>query len=259
LTITTQTQPWGSVEGQEVRLFSLIRDTDLGPMTIRAAEYGATLQAVLLPDRGGVLRDVVLGHDSLANYIASDAYFGAVVGRFANRIRRGEVTIAGKVYHLPCNEGAHHLHGGLQGFDRQVWAGAVEDAALVFRRTSPAQEMGYPGTLTAEVRYELTADARLHITMRAESDAPTLCNLAHHGYWNLAGTGSVLDHVLTSPAAFLLATDADLLPTGEVLLVAGTGCDFRAGRRIGQDFGSVSLRPNEARTGSDAGGGRIVR
>jgi aldose 1-epimerase len=108
--------------------------------------------------------------------------------------------------------------------------------------------MGYPGTLTAEVRYELTADARLTIAMCAETDAPTLCNLAHHGYWNLGRAGTVLDHVLTSPAAFLLATDADLLPTGEVLTVAGTGCDFRGGRRIGQDFDAVSLRPNKGRT-----------
>ncbi len=217
-------------------------------MMIRVADHGATLQAVHVPDSVGVTRDVVLGHDSLADYIASDAYFGAVVGRFANRIRRGEVTIAGKVHHLPCNEGAHHLHGGPTGFDRRIWTGADKDGALVFRRTSPAGEMGYPGTLRAEVRYELTADARLKIAMRAETDAPTLCNIAHHGYWNLAGAGTVLDHVLTSPAAFLLATDADLLPTGEVLTVAGTGCDFRGGRRIGQDFDAVSLRPNAGRT-----------
>ena len=239
---------WGFVAGQAVHLWSLSRDTDIGPMTIRVADYGATLQAVQVPDAAGVARDVVLGHDSLAEYIASDAYFGAVVGRFANRIRRGEVTIAGADYHLPCNEGAHHLHGGPQGFDRQILAGAAEDGALVFRRTSPAGEMGYPGNLTVEVRYALTADARLTITMRAETDAPTLCNLAHHGYWNLAGSGTVLNHLLTSPAAFQLATDADLLPTGEVLAVAATGCDFRAGRRVGQDFDAVSLRPNADRT-----------
>lgn len=248
MTVTTQTHPWGSVEGQEVRLFSLSRDTTLGPMTIRVAEYGATLQAVHVPDSAGVQRDVVLGHDSLADYIASDAYFGAVVGRFANRIRRGEVTIAGTVHHLPCNEGAHHLHGGPQGFDRRLWAGAVEDDALVFRRTSPDGEMGYPGNLTAEVRYALTRDAQLTVTMRAETDAPTLCNLAHHGYWNLSGSGTVLDHVLTSPSAFLLATGADLLPTGEVRTVDGTGCDFRGGRKIRQDFAAVSLRPNTERT-----------
>ena len=248
MTTTSQIQPWGSLNGQDVRLLSLSRDTDLGPMTIRVTEYGAILQAVLLRDRGGVLRDVVLGHDSLPDYITSDAYFGAVVGRFANRIRRGEVTIAGQAYHLPCNEGPHHLHGGPQGFDRQIWAGAFEDEALVLRRTSPGGEMGYPGTLTVEVRYALTVDARLNVTMQAETDAPTLCNLAHHGYWNLAGSGSVLDHVLTSPAAFILATDDDLLPTGEVLTVAGTACDFRVGRRIGQGFDAVSLRPNAART-----------
>ena len=157
MTVQTTVADWGSVKGQAVRLWSLSRDTRLGQMTIRVAEYGATLQAVQVPDLMGVLRDVVLGHDSLAEYIVSDAYFGSVVGRFANRIRRGEVTIAGRVHHLPCNEGAHHLHGGPQGFDRQVWAGAVEDGALVFRRTSPTGEMGYPGTLTAKVRYALRA------------------------------------------------------------------------------------------------------
>lgn len=248
MTVTCSFEPWGSVAGQEVRLWSLSRDTDLGPITIRVAEYGATLQAVHVPDQAGVLRDVVLGHDSLADYFASDAYFGAVVGRFANRIRRGEVTVAGRACNLPCNEGAHHLHGGPQGFDRRIWSGAVEEGALVFRRTSPAGEMGYPGTLTATVRYGLTDDARLTVTMQAETDAPTLCNLAHHGYWNLGGAGTVLDHVLTSPAAFVLAVDGDLLPTGEVMSVAGTGCDFRDGRRIGQDFDAVSLRPNPART-----------
>lgn len=248
MTVRSGSDTWGAVDGQEGRLWSLSRKTELGTITIRVADYGATLQALLVPDRSGVVRDVVLGHDSVEEYIASDAYFGAVVGRFANRIRRGAVTIAGQPYQLPCNEGAHHLHGGPKGFDRQLWAGAVDDAALVFRRTSPAGEMGYPGTLTVEARYAVTADACLHITLRAVTDAPTLCNLAHHGYWNLAGSGTVLDHVVTSPAAFQLATDADLLPTGEVLKLQGTYCDFRGGRRIGQDFDAVSLRPNAART-----------
>jgi aldose 1-epimerase len=217
-------------------------------MTIRVADYGATLQAVLVPDSAGVLRDVVLGHDSLTEYIASDAYFGAIVGRFANRVRRGEVMIDGKVYLLDLNEGVHHLHGGLKGFDRQVWQGSVEHNALVFRRTSLDGEMGYPGKLQAKVTYLLSSRGQLVIELEAWTNAPTLCNLAHHGYWNLAGSGTVLDHVLTSPAPFLLATDVDLLPTGEVLSVAGTGCDFRTGRRIGQDFDAVSLRPNEGRT-----------
>ena len=248
MTSPIRAERWGALDGQEVRLWSLFRDTVLGPMTIRVAEYGATLHAVHLSDRAGILRDVVLGHDHLKDYNASDAYFGAVVGRFANRIRHGEVLIAGTMVHLPCNDGSHHLHGGPQGFDRQIWAGAAEDGVLVFRRTSSAGEMGYPGNLTTSVHYGLTSDAQLTITMRAETDAPTLCNIAHHGYWNLAGSGTVLNHVLTSPAAFLLATDADLLPTGEIVTVAGTGCDFRAGRRIGQDFDAVSLRPNRART-----------
>ncbi|MGL6209307.1 MAG: hypothetical protein ACRC14_05705, partial [Paracoccaceae bacterium] len=116
MTVATSSEPWGLVDGQEVRLWTLARDTDLGPMTIRVADYGATLQAVHVPDSAGMPRDVILGHDSLTDYIASDAYFGAVVGRFANRIRRGEVTIAGKVHQLPCNEGVHHLHGGPMGF-----------------------------------------------------------------------------------------------------------------------------------------------
>ncbi len=248
MTYTTRWDPLGAIDGQDVRLWSLARKTTLGPMSIRVAEYGATLQAVHVTDSSGIVRDVVLGHGNLADYMASDAYFGAVVGRFANRLRRGEVTIAGQVHHLPCNDGAHHLHGGPRGFDRRIWAGAAEDGTLAFRRISPAGEMGYPGTLTVEVRYALTADGRLTVTMQAETDAPTLCNLAHHGYWNLTGSGTVLNHVMTSPAAFLLATDADLLPTGEVLAVAATGCDFRNGRRIGQDYGAVSLRPNHNRT-----------
>ena len=248
MTSAIRFEQWGAVNGQEVRLWSLSRDTVLGPMTIRVAEYGAILQAVHVPDRAGVLRDVVLGHDHLEDYIASGAYFGAVVGRFANRIRRGEASIGGIMVHLPCNDGAHHVHGGPQGFDRQIWAGAAEDGVLVLRRTSPAGEMGYPGNLTTSVHYGLSADARLTITMRAETDALTLCNIAHHGYWNLAGSGTVLNHVLTSQAAFHLVTDTDLLPTGEIVTVAGTGCDFRAGRRIGQDFDAVSLRPNSART-----------
>jgi aldose 1-epimerase len=241
-------RPWGFADGREVRLWSLAGAGPLGPMEIRVAEYGATLQAMILPGRDGTLRDVVLGHDNLAAYLASDAYFGAVLGRHAGRLRNGRVALAGQWLDLPRNEGAHHLHGGPKGFDRQVWDGSAEAGALVFRRTSPEGEMGYPGTLRAEVRYALTPYGQLLIEMRAETDAPTLCSLAHHGYWNLSGTGTILGHLLQSPAAFLLATDPDLLPTGEVLSVAGTGCDFRPGKALGQDFDDVSLRPNADRS-----------
>jgi aldose 1-epimerase len=217
-------------------------------MEIRVADYGATLQAVILPDRNGVLCDVALGHDRVGDYVAHDAYMGAILGRHASRLRDGKAMVAGRMHCLPQNEGPHHLHGGPAGFDRRMWHGTAEKDALVFRRTSPDGEMGYPGTLNAEVRYGLTDAGGLVIDMRAQSDAPTLCNLAHHGYWNLNGRGQVLDHVLQSPAAFVLGTGADLLPTGEVLAVAGTPCDFRRGRPLGQDFEAASLRPNADRT-----------
>ena len=218
--------------------------TALGPMEIRAADYGAALQAVILPDRGGFLRDVALGHDTLDEYVASDAYLGAVLGRHASRLRQGKVTIAGQGHDFPQNEGAHHLHGGPEGFDRQMWRGRAEGDELVFRRISHEGEMGYPGALQAEVRYRLESSGRLTIEMTAKTDAPTICSLAHHGYWNLDGEGQVLDHVLQSPAAFLLATDADLLPTGEICSVVSTPCDFRRGKPLRQGFDTASLRPN---------------
>lgn len=231
-----------------MQLWSLALQTTLGPIEIRVAEYGATLQAVILPDRDGTLRDVALGHDQVADYVAHDAYLGAVLGRHASRLRDGRATVAGRLLHLPQNEGPHHLHGGPAGFDRQMWRGAAKGDALVFRRTSPDGEMGYPGTLTAEVRYALTATGQLTIDLTASTDAPTLCNLAHHAYWNLNGQGTVLDHVLQSPAGFMLGTGADLLPTGEVLSVAGTPCDFRKDKPLGRDFDAASLRPNADRT-----------
>lgn len=248
MTCRISSAPWGELDGQPVRLWSLSRHTTVGPMEICVAEYGAILQAAIVPDRLGRPVDVALGHDSLQAYEASDAYFGAVLGRCAGRVRHGRFAVDGMQYLLPLNEGAHHLHGGPMGFDRQVWKGASTQDAIVLRRRSPAGEMGYPGQLDVEVRYSVSPTGQLRILMLARADSPTVCNLSHHAYWNLAGTGTVLSHSLRSPAAFLLTTDADLLADGQIMSVAGTGCDFRAGKTIGRDFDSVSLRPNRDRT-----------
>ena len=142
MTSRISSAPWGELDGKSVRLWSLSRQTSLGRMELQVAEYGATLQKVIVPDRNGWPVDVSLGHDSLAEYVASDAYFGAVLGRCAGRLRHGRITVDGTVHLLPLNEGAHHLHGGPIGFDRQVWIGAAMDDAIVLRRRSPAGAMG---------------------------------------------------------------------------------------------------------------------
>lgn len=205
---------------------------------VNVIAYGATLQAVHLPDRRGELADIVLGFDSVEGYVASSSYCGATIGRFANRIAGGRFRLDGQELTVPLNEGANALHSGPLGFDRQLWeiveTGDGEAAFVRLRHVSRAGHQGYPGELSVEARFGLTEASELTIDYHATTDAPTIINLTSHGYWNLGGTsGDVLSHRLTLHARAFLPVAADLIPTGEVHPVAGGAFDFRASRPIG--------------------------
>jgi aldose 1-epimerase len=227
---------WGRADDTPVRLYTL--DNGRG-LTARVADYGATLVELHVPDRAGRPADVVLGYDSLEPYLARHPYFGSTVGRVANRIAGARFALDGKEYRLAANNGPHHLHGGLRGFDRKVWTARPlprpDGPALELTLVSPDGEEGYPGTLRARVVYALTRDDELIVQMDATSDAPTIVNLANHTYWNLAGQGSgdVLGHELTIHAARYTPTDATLIPTGAAAPVAGTPFDFTRAAKVG--------------------------
>jgi aldose 1-epimerase len=179
--------------------------------------------------------DVVLGFPDPARYDAPHPYFGVIAGRFANRIARGRFELDGRSYTLPCNDGAHHLHGGADGFARRLWRAEPEDDALRFQLTSPDGDQGYPGTLEAEVTYTLADDDALRIEVRARSDRTTVVSLASHVYWNLrdGGESSILDHELTLEADEYLPVDAQGIPTGEIRPVRDTPFDFTRATAIG--------------------------
>jgi aldose 1-epimerase len=202
--------------------------------------YGATLQALWVPDRNGRFADVTLGHASLAPYIDQPQYFGSSVGRVANRIAKGRFTLDGQSFQVPANDGPNALHGGPGGFDTALWDIAVVRSAPVpsvtLTHTSPDGDQGFPGTLVVSVTYALGTDGALCVTYRASTDRPTLVNLTNHAYWNLAGEGAsegAMHHVLTIPAEHFIPTDAAAIPTGEFAAVANTPFDFRQPAIIG--------------------------
>lgn len=232
----------------------------------RILAYGATLQMLEAPDRQGHIADVALGYDTLADYENHPNYFGATIGRFANRIGMARFTLDGKVYALSKNDQANTLHGGTQGFDKRVWqvlaVASGPTASVKFGLQSPAGDQGYPGTLQVEVTYSLDEAGALGIEYRATTDAPTVVNLTNHSLFNLAGEGGsddVLTHRLTIPASRYTPVDAGLIPTGELRAVAGTPFDFVRGRRIadgirdGRDAQIVAGRGIDHNYALDAG------
>lgn len=220
----------GDVDGAPVRLFTLSN----GALTLKAMSYGCVVTELRLADG----TDVALGLRDLAAYVAGNPYFGCVAGRCANRIATGRFELDGRRHQLSINNGPHHLHGGVRGFDRRVWDGEADGARVRFTRISPDGEEGYPGAVRASVEYALEGDA-FRVEMTATTDAPTLVNLAHHTYWNLAGGGTILDHRLTIDAEGYTPVDDGLIPTGEIAPVAGTPFDFRRPKRIGDDLAKV--------------------
>ena len=201
--------------------------------------YGGRIVAVRAPDREGVLADITLGYDNAAAYERDDAFLGALVGRYANRIAGGRFALDGRTYELPVNNPPNHLHGGPGGFHAVPWAATRFDEGatrgLLLRRMSVAGEEGYPGTVDVRVTLRLTADDELVLDYRATTDAATPINLTQHSYWNLAGhdAGDILDHELRIAASRYLPVDATLIPTGELRPVEGTAFDFQSPARIG--------------------------
>lgn len=213
-----------------------------GRTRLRVLSYGGVVQSLEIPDRHGRRANVSLGFDDLDAYVASSPYFGALIGRYGNRIARGTFTLDGTKYQLPVNDGPNSLHGGDKGFDKRVWS--VEpfrkgaDVGLTLRRVSPDAEMGYPGALTVRVDYTLTAAGDFRIDYEATTDKATVVNLTNHTYYNLAGegSGSVYDHRLQIAASRYTPVDKTLIPTGELAKVAGTPFDFRRAKEIGRDI-----------------------
>lgn len=211
-----------------------------GTLTARIITWGAALRCLDVPDRDGRPADVLLGYADLGSYLDHPQYFGASVGRYANRIRGGRFSLDGRDYTLPTNDGPNTLHGGPDGFDRRLWqVQSLEGGttpSVTLRYVSPDGEGGFPGTLTASVTYTLAAPDTLRIAYSATTDRPTIVNLTNHSYFNLAGEASgrpVLDHVVTIPAERYTPVDATQIPTGEFAPVAGTPFDFRKPRSLG--------------------------
>ena len=210
-----------------------------GGMRVQVTNYGGIVTSLLVPDRKGRPGDVVLGFDRIDGYLEKHPYFGAICGRYANRIADGRFTLAGVEYTLARNDGRNHLHGGVLGFDKMVWKATelaqAGGAALRLTYSSPAGDEGYPGNLDVAVTYTLTDRNELRIDYLATSDAETVLNLSHHGYFNLAdgGKSDVLGHEVMIEAARFLPVDAALIPTGELRDVRGTPMDFTRATPIG--------------------------
>ncbi|MBI4326614.1 MAG: galactose mutarotase [Chloroflexi bacterium] len=237
----TSKEPFGNApEGTPVDLYTLRNSKG---MEARICNYGGIVVSLKAPDRHGQFGDVVLGHDTLAEYIKDSPYFGCLVGRYGNRIAKGKFTLAGKEYTLATNNFPNHLHGGLKGFDKVVWQAQALPSdlgpALELRYVSKDGEEGYPGNLSVTATYVLTEDNALRLDYTATTDKATVANLTHHSYFNLAGKGDILGHVVTMPADRFTPVDRTLIPTGELKPVAGTPFDFRTptaiGARIGQE------------------------
>ncbi len=244
-------EPFGKTkDGQAVDLYTF---SNAQGMEVRAMTYGGIILSVKVPDRNGKLDDVTLGFDSLEPYLAGHPYFGAIIGRYGNRIGKARFKLDGKEYKLAANNGPNSLHGGVKGFDKVVWSAEPfdkpEGVGVVFTYTSPDGEEGFPGTLQTKVTYTLNDKNELIFDYYATTDKPTPVNLTNHTYFNLAGPGTrdILDHVMMIHADNTTPVDSTLIPTGEIKSVEGTPFDFRKptpiGARIDADDQQIKYGP----------------
>jgi aldose 1-epimerase len=263
---------WGAFEGAPVSLYML---RNANGASIRVSDYGATLVAIVVPDRAGRMNDVTLGFDDLAGY-RQHRFIGSTVGRYGNRVAKGAFTLDDKSYKLATNNRPNHLHGGKRGFDTFVWKAETIDAkdgpAIRFTRTSPDGEEGYPGKLDVSVTYTLTRDNAVRIEYAATTDAPTVVNLTNHSHFNLAGTDGpavhpVRDHLLQVHADRYTPFDSTRIPTGEIAPVEDTPLDFRQPTRIGEHIAQADGAKGGGYdhnfvvndwTDADAAGGKLI-
>ena len=241
-----ETSDFGMLDDQPVQLFTL---TNSSGASVGIIEYGGIVVSLNVHDRDGSLGDVVLGFETLEEYVADTPYFGAITGRYANRIAGGKFEIDGVQYQLPVNNGPNSLHGGIKGFDKVIWEGSPtpDGEGVRFTYVSADGEEGYPGTLAAKVTYTWTDSNELRIDYEAQTDRATVVNLTNHSYFNLAdgGASPALDHVMMINAGRYTPVDATSIPTGEIASLDGTPLDFRdatrIGARIGDDFEQLAF------------------
>ena len=233
-------RPFGTFEGQAITEYTL---TNAKGMQLSIINYGGTITRLIVPDKDGKMGDVVLGYDSLSGYLQrANPYFGALIGRYGNRIGKATFTLDGQTYNLNKNDGANSLHGGSKGYDKVVWTAEKQgDNALKLSYLSKDGEGGYPGNLNVTVVYTLTADNEVKIDYTATTDKATPVNLTNHAYFNLsAGVDStILDHELQLSADKYTPVDAGLIPTGEIADVKGTPMDFTTSKPVGRDIAQV--------------------
>lgn len=214
--------------------------TNSNGVSVDVINYGGIITRIETPDSNGNMGNIVLGMDNLEDYTNATTYFGAIIGRFGNRIANGKFSLNGTDYQLATNDGANHLHGGVQGFDKKVWTMAPfsteNSAGVTLKLISPDGDQGYPGTLTTQVTYTLTNKNTLNMQFVAKTDKPTIINMTQHSYFNLAGKGDILDHQMQINSNAITPVDSGLIPTGELMQVAGTPFDFRNSKAIGKDI-----------------------
>jgi len=224
-------------DGQEITLYTV---TNKNGVEMKVMNYGAIITSLKTPDKNGVLEDIVLGYDSLAGYLKESPFFGAVVGRYGNRIAKGKFTLEGKEYTLAINNGVNALHGGVKGFDKVVWTieevTSAEGPALKLSYLSKDMEEGYPGNLKAEVIYTLTDNNELRLDYTATTDKTTVINLTQHSYFNLTGNAKrdILEHEIMINSDEIVPVDKTLIPTGKLRKVANTPFDFTTAQPIGK-------------------------
>jgi len=240
-------KPFGTTpDGHEITLFTLSKDHQF---EVSIINFGGAITSIKVPDRYGKIADVVLGYDTLAEYVKNPRFFGGLIGRHANRIARGKFSLNGIEYQLAQNNGVNHLHGGNKGYDKVVWKAAGEEnddsARVHLSYLSKDGEENYPGNLSVDVTYVINDANELRIEYRALVDKDTIVNLTNHSYFNLAGSGDILGHELMINADSFTPVSEDLIPTGEIRSVAGTPMDFREpgtiGARINETFDQLSF------------------
>lgn len=235
------TEEFGTMDdGSPVQLFTL---ENANGMEVSVTNYGGIVTSIKVPDKNGNIENVVLGFDDLEQYKSGHPFFGAIAGRYANRIAKGRFELNGEVYELATNDGENHLHGGVEGFDKKRWSAEVneEENSVTLSYLSPDGEEGYPGNLDVEVTYTLTDDNELQIDYHATTDQSTVVNLTNHSYFNLSGDPSegILDHLLTINADRYTPVDEGLIPTGELHPVEGTAFDFTQPETVGARIDSI--------------------